>query len=158
MLDSKSILAQVHELQVLVNKIKAVKIDIPEAFQVGAIIAKLPPSWKGYIKKLLHSSEDLSLEKLQKHLRIEEETKDREKTEFAGFVKANSIAAKGKKKQDGMKNHLGPKKEHNKFKNSGGNKGTKSGCYVCGKSGHYARDCRHNINKRRLMLFILMMT
>lgn len=29
MLDSKLILAQVHELQVLVNKIKAIKIDIP---------------------------------------------------------------------------------------------------------------------------------
>ncbi|XP_050916151.1 uncharacterized protein LOC127131267 [Lathyrus oleraceus] len=70
MLDSNPILAQVHELQVLVNKIKAVKIDIPEAFQVGAIIAKFPPSWKGYRKKLLHSSEDFSLEKLQKHLRI----------------------------------------------------------------------------------------
>ncbi|XP_050918443.1 uncharacterized protein LOC127135857 [Lathyrus oleraceus] len=79
MLDSKLILAQVHELQVLVNKIKAVKIDIPEAFQVSAIIAKLPPSWKGYRKKFLHSSEDFSLEKLQKHLRIEEETKDQEK-------------------------------------------------------------------------------
>ncbi|XP_058783461.1 uncharacterized protein LOC131658150 [Vicia villosa] len=127
MLDSKPILAQVHELQVLVNKIKAVKIDVPEACQVGAIIAKLPPSWKGYRKKLLHSSEDLSLEKLQKHLRIEEETKDREKTESAGFAKANAVAAKGKKKYDGTKNHLGPKKDHNKFKNSGGQKGTKNG-------------------------------
>ena len=44
MLDSKLILAQVQDLQVLVNKIKALKIDIPEAFQVGAIIEKLPPS------------------------------------------------------------------------------------------------------------------
>ncbi|XP_050875743.1 uncharacterized protein LOC127079406 [Lathyrus oleraceus] len=86
MLDSKPILAQVHELQVLVNKIKVVKIDIPEAFQVGGIIAKLSPSWKGYRKKLLHSSEDFFLEKLHKHLRIEEETKDREKTESAGFA------------------------------------------------------------------------
>ncbi|XP_050914781.1 uncharacterized protein LOC127129683 [Lathyrus oleraceus] len=109
MLDSKLILAQVHKLQVLVNKIKAMKIDIPEAFQVGAIIAKLPPSWKGYRKKLLHSSEDFSLEKLQKHLRIEEETKDREKTESAGFAKANVVAAKGKKKYDGIKKPSRPK-------------------------------------------------
>ncbi|XP_050915932.1 uncharacterized protein LOC127131031 [Lathyrus oleraceus] len=61
---SKPIIGQVQELQVLVNKIKVVKIDILAAFQVGAIIAKLPPSWKGYMKKLLHSSEDFSLEKL----------------------------------------------------------------------------------------------
>ena len=44
MLDSKPILAQVHELQILVNKLKPTKIDISEAFQVGAIIGKLPSS------------------------------------------------------------------------------------------------------------------
>lgn len=129
------------------NKIKVVKIDIPETFQVGAIIAKLPPSWKEYRKKLLHSYEDLSLEKLQKHLRIEEETKNRGKTESAGFAKANTVAAKGKRKHDGTKNHLGPNKEHNKFKKFGGHKGTKNGCYVCGKPDHYVKDRKHNKTK-----------
>ena len=42
--DEKAILAQVHELQVIVNKLSAVKIELPETFQVGAIIAKLPSS------------------------------------------------------------------------------------------------------------------
>ncbi|XP_050909718.1 uncharacterized protein LOC127123551 [Lathyrus oleraceus] len=83
--DYKPILPQVHELQVLVNKIKTVKIDIHETFQVGEIIAKFPPSWKGYRKKLLHSSEDFSLEKIQKHLRIEEESKEGEKSESTGL-------------------------------------------------------------------------
>lgn len=50
MMDSKPILAQVHDLQVLVNKIKVVNIDIRETFQAGAIIAKLPPSWKDTIR------------------------------------------------------------------------------------------------------------
>ncbi|XP_058766022.1 uncharacterized protein LOC131639548 [Vicia villosa] len=132
--DAKPILPQVHELQVLVNKIKAVKIDIPETFQVGAIIAKLPLSWKGYIKKLLHSSEDFSLEKIQKHLRIEEESKAREKSESAGLSKANAVTNKERKKHDGNKRHLGPKKEHNKFKNPGGQKGPKTGCFVLWKT------------------------
>ncbi|XP_050890241.1 uncharacterized protein LOC127095614 [Lathyrus oleraceus] len=148
--DSKPILPQVHELQVLVNKIKAVKIDIPETFQVGAIIAKLPPSWKGYRKKLLHSSEDFSLEKIQKHLRIEEESKEREKSEPPTHFKTNAVTNKGKKRHDGIKSHLGPKKEHNKFKNSGGHKGPKNGCFVCGKPGHYARDCRQNKAKNEI--------
>ena len=68
---------------------------------------------KGYRKKLLHNSEDFSLEKLQKHLRIEEETKDREKSESVKYFKANAVIGKGKRKHDGMKNHLDPKKEHN---------------------------------------------
>ena len=126
------------------NKIKAVKIDIPETFQAGAIIAKLPPSWKCYKKKLLHTYEDFSLEKIQKHLRIKEESKEREKSKYASISKANSMTTKGKKKYDGMKSHLGPKKEHNKFKNSGGQKGPKNECFVYGKPGLYARDCRHN--------------
>lgn len=96
MIDSKSIIPQVHELQVLVNKIKAVKIDIPKTFQVCAIIAKLSPSWKGYRKKFLHSSEDFSLEKIQKHLRIEEESMDREKSESVRFSKVNVVIVKGK--------------------------------------------------------------
>ncbi|KAK3028626.1 hypothetical protein RJ639_038399 [Escallonia herrerae] len=58
MVDDKPVLEQGHALQVIVNKIRALKISLPESFQVGAIIAKLPPSWKDYRKKLLHKSED----------------------------------------------------------------------------------------------------
>lgn len=100
-----------------VNKIKVIKINIPEAFQVGAIIEKLPPSWKGYMNTLLHSLEDFSLEKLQKHLQIEKKMKDIEKYEYVGYSKSNVVISKGKRKHDGMKNHLGPKKEHKKSKN-----------------------------------------
>ena len=68
MLDGKPILPQVHELQVIINKLRDMKIELPEQFQVGAIITKLPSSWKGYRKKLLHNSKDFSLEKIQMHL------------------------------------------------------------------------------------------
>lgn len=43
-INNKPVLPQVHELQVVVNKLRVVKIDLPKPFQVGAIIAKLPPS------------------------------------------------------------------------------------------------------------------
>ncbi|GAV87683.1 UBN2_2 domain-containing protein [Cephalotus follicularis] len=71
--DTKPLLEQEHELQMIVNKIHALKIEIPETFQVGAIIAKLPSSWKDYGKKFMHKSEDITLEHIQKHLGIEEE-------------------------------------------------------------------------------------
>ncbi|GAV83526.1 UBN2 domain-containing protein, partial [Cephalotus follicularis] len=34
-IDTKPLLEQVHELQVIMNKIRALKIEIPETFQVG---------------------------------------------------------------------------------------------------------------------------
>ena len=54
MLDNVLVLDQMHELQILVNKLRDLSFNIPESFQVGAIIAKLPPSWNNFRKKLLH--------------------------------------------------------------------------------------------------------
>jgi len=79
MVDDKGILEQVHELQVLVNKLTALSISLPEIFQVGVIIAKLPPSWKDFSKRMMHKSEDYTLDVLMKHLRIEEETRNRDR-------------------------------------------------------------------------------
>ena len=64
-LDNILVLDHVHELQILVNKLRHLSINIPESFQVGAIIAKLPPSWNNFRKKLLHMSEDLTLEQFR---------------------------------------------------------------------------------------------
>ena len=74
MLDNVSVLDQMHELQILVHKLNDLSIKIRELFQVGAIIAKLPPSWNNYRKKLLHMVEELTLEHIHTHLRIEEES------------------------------------------------------------------------------------
>ena len=75
MVDNVSIMDQVHEFQVLVSKLKDLKVVVPESLQVGGIIAKLPTTWNDYRKKLLHTTEEFSLEQIQKHLRIEEETR-----------------------------------------------------------------------------------
>ena len=61
-LNNISVLDQVYELKILVNKLRDLSINIPKSFQVGAIIAKLLPSWNNFRKKLLHMSEDLTLE------------------------------------------------------------------------------------------------
>ncbi|PKI64622.1 hypothetical protein CRG98_015054 [Punica granatum] len=55
MLDSVPIMDQVHELQIL-----------------------LPSSWNDYRKKLLHMAEDFTMEKILRHLCIEEETRKRD--------------------------------------------------------------------------------
>ena len=73
MVDHISVLDQVHELQILVSKLKDLKVDVSGPLQVREIIAKLPPSWNDYRRKLLHSYESFTLEQLQKHVKIEEE-------------------------------------------------------------------------------------
>ena len=60
-LDERPLSPQIHELQVIMNKLKVLKIELPEAFQVAAIVAKLPQNLKGYRKMILHKSEDYSL-------------------------------------------------------------------------------------------------
>ena len=39
------LLDQIHNLQMVVSKFKDLSVEISDAFQVRAIIAKLPPSW-----------------------------------------------------------------------------------------------------------------
>ena len=62
MVDDKSITEQVQEFQLIANKIAISGIALDENFHVGAIVSKLPPSWKEYQSKLLHKKKDLTLE------------------------------------------------------------------------------------------------
>ncbi|MEI4908009.1 hypothetical protein Q8G40_28405, partial [Klebsiella pneumoniae] len=85
------------------QQVEGCENDMAEPFQVGAIITKLPQSWNGYRKKLLHSSEDYSLEKIQKHLRIEDVSRIREKVEISsiGHSKANAVSKPKANKANG---------------------------------------------------------
>ncbi|KAJ0437059.1 putative RNA-directed DNA polymerase [Helianthus annuus] len=146
MVDDKSILEQVHELQVLVNKLTALSIPLPEIFQVGVIIAKLPPGWKDFSKRMMHKSEDYSLDELLKHLRIEEETRNRDKRGKVGSS-VNHVAGgsgqKGKGASSKNKKFTAPKKkEFKKSQHTNNHQPKRSGkCHVCGETGHYAREC-----------------
>ena len=62
MVDNISLMDQIHELQVLVTKLQNLKVVVPESLQVEAIISKLPSTWNDYRKKLLHTTEDFTLE------------------------------------------------------------------------------------------------
>lgn len=53
MSDSKPVMTQVQELQVLLHNIHVEGMVISETFQVASIIEKLPPAWvdfKNYLK------------------------------------------------------------------------------------------------------------
>jgi hypothetical protein len=81
MVDNKPIMNQVHEIELIVQQLCYEGIPIDEKLQVGAIMAKLPLTWKDYRKSLKRKGDDLTLEGLHRQLRIEEESRLRDKLE-----------------------------------------------------------------------------
>ncbi|KAL5713549.1 hypothetical protein ACHQM5_015613 [Ranunculus cassubicifolius] len=71
MVDSKPIMEQVEQLQLITHEIQAEGMNICDTFQVAAFIEKLPPSWKDFKNYLKHKRKAMSLEDLVVRLRIE---------------------------------------------------------------------------------------
>lgn len=143
MSDAISVVKQVEEIQVTAHELKDEGMGRNETFLVASIIEKLPPTWKDFKTHLKHIHEDMSLEQLILKLRVEEENRKNEKSEFssmearANVVEGNSSKFKGSKKNKNVKNtFISPKGSNFKKKPQGA-------CWVCGKPGHRAKDCRH---------------
>ena len=79
MLDSKTLISQVKDLQVILHDIHAEGMSLSESFKVAAIIEKLPPLWKEFKNYLKHKRKEMRLEDLIVRLRIEEDNRASEK-------------------------------------------------------------------------------
>uniref|UniRef100_A0A2N9HKS3 Uncharacterized protein n=1 Tax=Fagus sylvatica TaxID=28930 RepID=A0A2N9HKS3_FAGSY len=150
MMDNVSVLDQVHELQIMDHKLNDLSIKIPELFQVGAIIAKLPPSWNNYRKKLLHMAEELTLEQIGTHLRIEQESRIRESTNYVSKVNEGTInyVLNGGVGSSKTNKSFRPNKKIVKKTNSNKDKKGRA-CFHCGKKGHYIREYRFLKNQMK---------
>ena len=152
MSDAKSVVKQVEELQVIVHELDVEGMGLNPNFLVGSIIEKLPPSWKDFKIYLKHLTEDMNFEQLVLKLRVEEYNRKNERADAISLEpNANmvggipSMAKFQKNKGKGVaakppfiagKNPLAPKKSK-AFK-----KPQIGGCWVCGKPGHRAKECR----------------
>ncbi|XP_070029662.1 uncharacterized protein [Nicotiana sylvestris] len=160
MVDSKSVIIQVHELQVIIHDLFAegisrINIDIEssnfsiftnrifikglainEAFQVAAIIEKLPHLWKDLKNYLKHKCKEMSLEDLIVRLRIEEDNKAAEKRGRGNspIMGANIVDDTPQNKRK-RKRASGPKSNPSK-------KRFNENYYNCGKGGHKSTECR----------------
>ncbi|KAF7827282.1 coatomer subunit alpha-2-like [Senna tora] len=101
------------------------------------ITDKLPSSWKDFKKNLKHKKEDISLEQLGNHLRLEEEyrkqdaekeTNVQEKVHMVEEGQSNRTSKKRGKDKDKSQAHDGHK-----------NKKMKGNCFFCGKTGHFKK-------------------
>ncbi|XP_075663318.1 uncharacterized protein LOC142632882 [Castanea sativa] len=104
MVDSKIVLSQVQELQVILHEIHAEGMSVSESFQVATIIEKFPPSRKDFKNYLKHKCKEMRLEDLIVRLRIEEDNHSLEKAVGNHYMesKANIVEHnKNKRKYSG---------------------------------------------------------
>ena len=142
MVDSKPVTAQLHELQIIIHELKAEGHKVGESFLVEAIMGKLPPSWRDYRNYLKHKKKEISLLDFIVRLKIEANNRRITKqSEEALVTEGSKNKNKGhfNKKKNFSKKRKAPenKPKDNKTKKFNGE------CWVCGKMGHAARDCRH---------------
>lgn len=141
MIDSKIVMNQVQELQIILHEIHAKGMKFSESFQVATIIEKLPPMWKDFKNYLKYKRKEMRLEDLIVRLRIEEDNRNSEKKpkKLHMEAKVNLVESNTGKKRK----HSGNGKQKSKAKKFKGD------CYNCGKPTHIANDCRQKNQNRK---------
>ncbi|CAH9093617.1 unnamed protein product [Cuscuta epithymum] len=137
MVDSKTVLSQVEEMQMIFNEIRDEGMTVSESFQVASIIHLLPPAWKDFKNYLKHKRKEMNLEQLILCLRIEEDNRKNDgKLPIINGAKATwwSMQRTPKNKING-KSKLGPKGGVSKTKFNGK-------CFNCNENGHKSADCK----------------
>ena len=153
MVDSRSIMDQVEQLQLINNEITAEGMILPEAFIVDCTIEKLPPSWVDFKNYLKHKRKQMSLESLISRLH-NEATIRLSKNEERGYQAylAEQLKAKGKGKV-GEKNYkfknLQATSSTSFKKHTSGAKKFGGKCHKCGKIGHKPDMCRSKPIQKR---------
>ncbi|GMI66769.1 hypothetical protein like AT4G00980 [Hibiscus trionum] len=134
--DGRSIVEQILELNGISNSIIASGIMVDENFHVSAIISKLPPSWKDFCIKLMRV-EHLSFWMLMDRVRVEElyrhGVRQAEHSKSASFHPADNLDPRIKDtKKPGVPWKRREPEMHSK----------PLICNYCGRNGHVSRFCR----------------
>ena len=138
MTEDKEIKVQINEFQKLVEDLKAEEIELPEKFVAGILIEKLPESWSDYKNNLKHKHKILTLEELVTHILIEDANKKESRV-----AKAKEMALKANLVQGNSSNKRYDNKSYDNNPKPNPNIKKKKGfCFVCGKPGHHAAQCR----------------
>ncbi|XP_057249225.1 uncharacterized protein LOC130592219 [Beta vulgaris subsp. vulgaris] len=147
MTNDRPIMEQFHEVHHILNQIRSHGMVMDEAIAVASIIDKLPNSWKDTKHLLKHKKEDMSMEQLGTHLRIEEgiRAQDGVKDTTPSIPKStvNLVEVGGSSKTKKSNNN-----NNNNNKTNVANKKRKTlSCWIC-NGPHLKRDCPSNNKKK----------
>ena len=136
---------EIHDYHLLINDLAIEDIKLLEPFVAGNLVKTFLESCKDYKNNMKHKRKKMSLEDVIIHIRIEEQSWNRDKVEKAKELssKANVIEEKPKPKNNRSRKQNSRTKPNatNKVQNPTIKK--MGNCFVCGKSGHHATQCRH---------------
>ncbi|KAK2997885.1 hypothetical protein RJ639_026108, partial [Escallonia herrerae] len=82
MVDSKSVITQIHELQMIMNLIISEGHSLDESFQVSTIISKLPLAWKECRKELKQKKDAMTMQELVKYIQVVENSRNLDRLEL----------------------------------------------------------------------------
>ncbi|GMJ12565.1 hypothetical protein like AT4G00980 [Hibiscus trionum] len=169
MTEDVEVKVQINEYHKLLEDLKSENITLPEEFVAELLIEKLPPSCNDYKQQLKHKHKhkQLSLKELITRIIIEKinrkEVMNANKREFttrANLIEENAKRGMGFRHNSRFRNHAMPKSNNSrnnvmpinhampKFNNPTFKKKGNC-CYVCGKLGHYAHQCRHQKGRHK---------
>ncbi|GKB24442.1 retrovirus-related pol polyprotein from transposon TNT 1-94 [Tanacetum coccineum] len=144
--------ASTKKFVVLLHKIHAEGMTVSEAFQVAAIIEKLPPSWVDFKNYLKHKRKEMSVEDLIVRLCIKEDNKLAQKNTYTpDSAKANMVEHAGSSLKSNSKAKGNGKKNDKKGKGKAEYLAPKAGivkqkfqgtCYNYDQPGHRAANCK----------------
>jgi len=141
LVDTKSMTEQVHEFEMLVHALKESGMDLPEKFQVMAVIEKLPKSWEEFALSLKRQKGEITWTNLMLDISVQEQHKSKQghvmPSEHVSSPKVNVVTIGKKRKEFTKKVNTKPIKDKNKAKKPKTNKP----CWSCGQVGHWSKDC-----------------
>jgi hypothetical protein len=72
MADNRSVVEQAHEIHLIVGDLPQHGYNLLDRFVAGGIIAKLPPTWRGFATSLKHKRQNICVQDLLASLDVEE--------------------------------------------------------------------------------------
>jgi hypothetical protein len=79
MVEGRSVMEQLQEIQLLVRDLVQYGCVLPYSFQVNAILAKLPPFWRDFVTSCRHMKKQMTLTELSAAINVEERARSSNK-------------------------------------------------------------------------------